>query len=169
MIEIEDDEDDFSDLDFEDEPEADPDNEVIDIGAEYDRLELDQYTGVFTEEVVAPLPKPASKPKAAKAPKPEPARRERKEPRADMMSGFCRFPETADPAASHARCKGWNDAVPDKAIAVCPCACHLEEPDLECGSCGGVLRLSTHLTNRDGEDTYVHVGADGEWAGEYCA
>lgn len=160
---IDDEDDDFSDLDFDDEPEADdPDNEVIDLD---EVVDLADEAALFTE----PTMTKASKPKKVSEPKPEPARRERKEPRANLMSGHCRFPQTDNPEESHARCKGYNTAVPDKAIAVCPCGCHLVEPDLECGSCSGVLRLSPHLTNRDGEDTYVHYDpVSGNWMGEYC-
>lgn len=163
---IDDEDDDFSDLDFDDD-EPDEGNDLIDLLDEDEPSIPDPTRNDHGPNL--PKPAKASKPKKVSEPKPEPARRERKEPRANLMSGHCRFPQTDNPEESHARCKGYNTAVPDKAIAVCPCGCHLVEPDLECGSCSGVLRLSPHLTNRDGEDTYVHYDpVSGNWMGEYC-
>ena len=84
------------------------------------------------------------------------------------MSGFCQFPQTSDPAASHARCPGGNTARPTREFQPCPCTCHLGE-EFECGNCGSELREAPMWENEDepGEMVYVHV-IDGAVTGEEC-
>ena len=85
-----------------------------------------------------------------------------------QMSGWCRFPETADPEGSHARCAGGNTARPTREFQPCSCTCHLGE-EYDCGNCGNTLREAPYWPNEDEPDemVYVHV-IDGAVTGEEC-
>lgn len=87
-----------------------------------------------------------------------------------MMSGHCRFPQTAHPEESHDRC-GRNGAGsranPRKVFHPCACHCHLGE-QYDCGNCGRLV-AEAPLWDGTGEMTYVHIDADGNSIGEDCA
>lgn len=91
---------------------------------------------------------------------------------APQKSGYCSFPETADPDASHQRCADMgagNTARPSKEFQPCPCSCHYSA-DYECGNCG--LPLSeTNWPDESGdgdEMVYTHLDASGQAIGEEC-
>lgn len=89
------------------------------------------------------------------------------------MSGFCAFPETANPAASHQRCADMgagNTARPSREFQPCPCGCHYVA-EFECGNCG----LDLSVTNWAGATTdpdeimYTHLDPrSGRAIGEEC-
>lgn len=92
------------------------------------------------------------------------------ETREPLMSGFCNFPQTSDPDASHGRCAGGQRANPGRVPQPCPCPHHLSEERFDC-SCGGELAIHTWLSESVyGEDTYVHVHPrTGRMTSEYCS
>lgn len=76
--------------------------------------------------------------------------------RRTLISGHCNFPGR-DKDASHARCKGFSRANPDKTFQPCPCTCHFPEDRYECDACGGVLVEAEHYPlDEDGDVRYVH-------------
>jgi hypothetical protein len=86
-----------------------------------------------------------------------------------MMSGFCLFPATermtngkvvpVSPEEAHGMCL----------LAGCPCACHLDAEEFECGNCGRDLRVAPWMADpaNPDEPVYVHV-VDSRSTGEEC-
>ena len=95
--------------------------------------------------------------------------------RTPLMSGFCAFPQTKDPEASHARCAGGQRANPRKEFQPCPCPHHFADQErYECGNCGGVVVAAPHWPldfseDPDGEVRYTHLDPrTGRATGEEC-
>lgn len=93
--------------------------------------------------------------------------------RPPRLSGHCRFPETPQPTRSHERCQRLghgNTANPEGEFSPCPCKCHLNTDEFECGNCGQPLREAPHWPNEDepGEMVYVHVDSNGNALAEEC-
>jgi len=88
-----------------------------------------------------------------------------------LMSGHCRFPQTAEPHLSHERChlrnNGGSRANPLRIWQPCPCSCHLGDT-YECGNCGRLI-AEAPLWDGEGGEVYVHIDADGDAIGEDCS
>ena len=78
--------------------------------------------------------------------------------RRPLMSGHCAFPQSANPDESHARCKGYSRANPDKIFQPCPDLCHYPKERYECAGCGGTILAAPHYPlDEDGDIRYVHL------------
>lgn len=98
--------------------------------------------------------------------------------RKPIMSGHCRFPQTADPQQSHDRCArngAGTRSNPAKVWHPCSCGCHLGD-EYECGNCGRLIAEAPLWDGSNGawvgdeepEMVYVHIDTDGTAIGEGC-
>lgn len=145
------DEDDFSDLDFDD---TDVLDEFADL-AEFDEPEADPNAIDLSKPLCATcghgqaIPGPTKRSRCQKCDKgwahdqveEAPAPKQKKDgPPRPILSGHCGYPQTKNPHESHRRCAQWgagSRANPEKRFHPCPCPCHLQherisgaDPDL---------------------------------------
>lgn len=93
--------------------------------------------------------------------------------RQPVRSGHCAFPQTRKPQESHDRCDrqgAGNRFSPTKEFSPCPCWCHLDTEEYECGNCGRELREAPRWPNEEDPDepVFVHIDDQGNAIGEEC-
>lgn len=147
-------------------------DDLAEFDDEFD-AEAEDFADLVEDEDDEPAPLPA-KGKPESKPEPVVLGRERANVRASaliatpategseairrpLISGHCASPQTANPAESHNRCRGYTRANPDKIFQPCPCRCHYPEEEYEC-QCGATIVAAPHWpADEDGDTRYLHL------------